>query len=114
MVIRFLRRVKCLLVGHVEDTWTAAAWAVPGRSHCARCLRTYRPKRALGLEHVAVLRRAGWTDDEISRLAFTAVDPADVRLFLRSVRACCDEAGQASLVRFEEGYLAGFAAGRRG
>ena len=106
--MKFLRRVKCLFVNHVHDTWTEQKWALPGQRHCARCGQFYAARDPLGLEHAAILRRNGWTDDEIMMLRFTSVPTSEVLRFLGDVRRVADERGAEQVQSYEDGYLAGY------
>lgn len=108
-----LRRLKCFCVGHVRDTWTPMAFSQPGSSRCARCGRFSRVKGQLGLEHAAVLRKIGWTDDEINTVAFTTVPASEVLRFLDEVRRATSREGASVIEHYEQGYIMGYYAALR-
>lgn len=106
-----LRRVKCRIVGHERDTWTAEAYQRPGCWRCVRCAGWFRVSEQLGFEHAAILRRAGWSDSEIDGLAFRTVPNSEVLRFLRAVRSASGD--PSALEHYEQGYVMGYYAAMR-
>ncbi len=110
-----LRWFKCLLMGHDKDTWSKLAFSRPGYSRCARCDQYYRPTSPIGLEHAAILKKAGWSDQEIDRIAFSRVPNSEVLRFLSEVRKAAGVAnGGAHVIdHYEDGYIMGYYAALR-
>lgn len=111
---RLLRRLKCWLVGHVKDTETREAFAQPGKYRCLRCQR-YHPVVVgrLGLKHALLLKRLGWSVDEINRLSFDPLYGDDVFRVFREIKDLCDDAGRARIQQYEDAYVSGFCAALR-